>query len=278
MIKVVDPSVSYAASKIMPCCGLSLLYCNCGKTGKCSKATRSGCDSGTISACGSDCPLKAHTDIFTIEAQAINRQLAAKRPASDTDPFYDEFQVKSVRYEYPAGTLQKYISEKLAGKAMNPSMVAGELAENINALIYHRHDAPEVRAVDRETAVRNAEYIAQTFFDDPSEATAFMGEINRFAENDIFREKGVLVIYDTAARVKYFYRADRPAPYDEFDNREDLEAYLHSLLTDTGKWGSETVDEYTAVDKKIDGIIKRTKETLDPARVQKSLERLLKAF
>ncbi|WP_303046889.1 hypothetical protein [Oceanobacillus sojae] len=43
--------------------------------------------------------------------------------------------------------------------------------------------------MSREMALKQAEYVAEHYFDDEEEA-AFLNELNRYYENDVLREKG----------------------------------------------------------------------------------------
>src|SRR5690625_7069906 len=55
------------------------------------------------------------------------------------------------------------------------------------------HKSIEERAAYREMALKQAEYVAENFFDNEEERAAFMDEINRYYENDLLREKGYVV-------------------------------------------------------------------------------------
>lgn len=58
-----------------------------------------------------------------------------------------------------------------------------------------------------------AQYIADNYFDNPEDAKAFMDTINRFAENDILRDKGY-VVFDNGSDAPFKSYTMPGAPSD----------------------------------------------------------------
>ena len=106
----------------------------------------------------------------------------------------DEFILKGVKYHFPENTLHHTIAKALEGKVVNASLYAAELAGAIRSSISKPDRSVEERAAYREMARKQAEYIAENYFDSEEESKAFMNEINKYYENDLLREKGYIVI------------------------------------------------------------------------------------
>ena len=214
------------------------------------------------------------------------------------DPFDNPFQLTSVTYSFREGSLEDTINKYLDGKAFNSSLVAGELGKMLQGTFHNAHATVEERAVNRETAIRNAESIANVYFDDENEAKAFMDVIRKAAEDDVWREKGYLVVnvpdiralrphenpidtedsrmYNLFALKNYGMTPDKMTPemFKEMDA-----AFLTAFQKDKGKsLGAELNkpfdDNEKAVASKIESAIKQ----ISDISVNESLLRLLKAF
>ncbi len=128
-------------------------------------------------------------------AEAIEkRQLEQLEKAQAYNHLTDEFMLKGVKYHFPENTLHHTIMEVLEGKVVNASLYAAELAGAIRSSISMPDKSGEERAAFREMALKQAEYIAENYFDNEQEARFFMNEIYRYYENDVLREKGYIVI------------------------------------------------------------------------------------
>lgn len=109
------------------------------------------------------------------------------------NPLTDEFNLL-VKRNFPKNTLHHTINEALEGKVKNASLYAAELASAIRGSVSMSDKSAEERAAYREMALKQAEYIAENYFDNERESTSFMNEINKYYENDVLREKGYVVI------------------------------------------------------------------------------------
>lgn len=105
----------------------------------------------------------------------------------------DEFSL-TVKYNFPENTLHQTIKVALEGKVVNASLYASELASAIRSSVSMPDKSAEERAAYREMALKQAQYIAENYFDNEQEASSFMNEINKYYENDVLREKGYIVI------------------------------------------------------------------------------------
>src|SRR5690625_832626 len=72
-----------------------------------------------------------------------------------------------------------------------------ELAESIRSSISMPDKSVEERAAYSEMALKQAEYVAENYFDNEKERAAFIEEVNRYYENDLLRERGY-VVYDNS--------------------------------------------------------------------------------
>jgi hypothetical protein len=129
--------------------------------------------------------------------EAVTRRKAelAKKLSEpvEIDPFENEFQINGVTSTFMEGTLEALISGELNGKLKNASLVASELGKMIRGTFGNPDATVEERAIDRETALSHVKYLAENYFDDPDKAKAFLEKVQRFADNDILREKGYVV-------------------------------------------------------------------------------------
>ena len=160
----------------------------------------------------------------------------------------------------------------------------------IRGAVYNPNASVEERAINRETALRHTEYIAANYFDSPGEAKAFLDGVNRFAENDILREKGYTVIdgADIAPFRSYINPADGSigwsayaTKYGKSDIREifanpyERQLFFNSLSANQKKWSEEIIKAFENNEKAVADIINTVKSTLDETDVADSLRRLI---
>lgn len=127
-------------------------------------------------------------------AEAIEKRKVAQLEKEQAfNRLEDEFSIKGVQYHFPENTLQHTIKEALEGKVENASLYAAELGAAIRSSVSMSDKSSEERALSREMALKQAEYVAEYYFDNNEEAEAFMNEINQYYENDVLREKGYVV-------------------------------------------------------------------------------------
>jgi G3E family GTPase len=209
----------------------------------------------------------------------------------EIDPFDNAFQLRAVTYQFPEGGLQKSIADHLEGKTANPSLVASELGKMLKGTFSNPEATVEERAMDREIAIRNAEYIAKNYFDDEDEANAFMDLIKKAAEKDVYREKGYYVFDSSDEKHKPYclpsdqtifnmdaYAKQYGASMEELNDPERHTAFMGELKKNKSKWEANIIKEFNDNEKFIDGIIKEAIEKLTETSSDGSLKRLLKAF
>src|SRR5699024_5592911 len=100
-------------------------------------------------------------------AEAIEQRQLEKEQAYN--PLTDEFNLL-VKRNYSENTLHHTITEALEGKVKNASLYAAELASAIRSSISMSDKSVEERAAYREMALKQAEYIAENYFDNEEEA------------------------------------------------------------------------------------------------------------
>ena len=176
----------------------------------------------------------------------------------------------------------------------NSSLVASELGQMIRSAAYNNGTTVEERAVLRETGMKNAEYIAQNFFDNPDEAKAFLDGIKRFYYNDILREKGYTVLEGSGS--PYIFKSYTSPHNGEININEFSKKYgisdVKSLLSDPikwteftselnknkDKWSEEIIKAFEDNAQNVTNIINLVKSSLNEESVTSSMARILKAF
>lgn len=141
------------------------------------------------------------------------------------NPLTDEFNLL-VKGDFPENTLHHTISEVLKGKVVNEWVYAAELADSIRSSVSMRDKSAEERAAYREMALKQAEYIAENYFDNDEEKTAFMDEINKYYENDLLREKGY-VVFDNS-NLKPFKQYSSPRDGGEVSYMTFAKEYMEA--------------------------------------------------
>ena len=245
----------------------------------------------------SNSPLKRDESFFQQEAVAqrkIESGDSLAEPVAIT-PADNSFQIEGVSHVFNDGTLEKFIAERLDGKAKNASLVASELGKMLRGTILNPDASIEERAVSRETALKHATYIAENYFDNPDDASAFMENIERFANNDVLREKGYVVIDNSGLpplpSYQSFVKPDIGISLDAYAKHYGL-AHSHELFADKQTFNAfystlirhgdlrreEIVQRFADNEKMVAEILDKVKNHLDEAKVASSLQQLLKAI
>jgi ribosomal protein S17E len=233
--------------------------------------------------------LKFDESLFSQEAKdKLNADMAERINERNK-----EFAIVGVWYEFDEGTLEKFITDSLVGKARNASLVAGELSQMIRSAAYNNGATVEERAVMRETGMKNAEYIAHNYFDNPNEAKAFLDGIKRFYEYDILREKGYTVI-DNAGIAPFKSYISLPDGnislntyakkfgasdiWEIYNNPQTKKEFNNALNVNRDKWNEEIIKDFEDNERKVIDIINLVKNSLNENIVADSLTHLLRAF
>jgi hypothetical protein len=215
------------------------------------------------------------------------------------------------------GTLEALISDELGGKLKNASLVASELGKMIRGTFGNPDATVEERAIDRETALSHVRYLADNYFDDPDKANAFINKVQRFADNDILREKGYVVFdnsdmtpfksymssvkdSDSVSSTAYARLYQDSSVLDKDSGPQQANAFFNSLRGGEGvaeileaggfsafikaignnkaEWDALLSGNFAKNEKYVEDIINNVKSTLDEDHVAKSLARFMKAF
>lgn len=196
-------------------------------------------------------------------AEAIEqRRLEQLEKEQSFNRLTDDFSLKGVTYHFPENTLHHTITEAMEGKVINASLYAAELADSIRSSVSMPDKSAEERAAYRETALKQAQYVAENYFDNEEERTAFMDEVNRYYENDLLREKGY-VVFDNSdlepfkqyssprdnGKVSYMTLAKEYMDADSFERwinnestKEEADKFLRQLVNNSGKWSKEIIE------------------------------------
>ncbi|OEF97098.1 hypothetical protein [Desulfuribacillus alkaliarsenatis] len=193
----------------------------------------------------------------------------------DIHPLENDFQIKGVHYTFQQGSLEYIVANALDGKSVNPSLYASELGKAIRSTVSMPNATIEERAIYRETALKNAQHIAENYFDNEEEATAFINKIKQFAENDILREKGYNVIdnsgikpfasYSNAlnpgevsfsALAKRYFDEDFNERFINGDiSAEEFNKFYLEIANNKTRWENEIKLEFENSVKNVDEII-----------------------
>lgn len=198
------------------------------------------------------------------------------------NPLTDEFNLL-VKRGFPENTLHHTIHEAMEGKVKNASLYAAELAGSIRSSISMAHKSIEERAAYREMALKQAEYVAENFFDNEEERAAFMDEINRYYENDLLREKGY-VVFDNSdlepfkryssprdnGKVSYMTFAREYMDEDTFERwitneatKEEIDKFFRQLVSNQEKWSREIIEEAELHTQRVEKAIANVQEMLE---------------
>ena len=139
----------------------------------------------------------------------------------------------------------------------------------IGGLIHNPNASVEDRAVDREVALKHAEYFAKNYFNDSNEAQAFLIGIQKFADNDIMREKGYTIIEGSGLEpFKNYAMPEAPDSYinggaflkkydsslsakDLVSDSDKMSAFLKSILKNGAEWKKEIISDFESKEKLV---------------------------
>lgn len=200
------------------------------------------------------------------------RQLEQLEKEQAYNRLEDEFNL-GVKGEFPENTLHHTIKEALEGKVANASVYAAELASAIRSSVSMPDKNDEERAAYREMALKQAEYIAENYFDNEQEAVSFMNEIKKYYENDVLREKGYVVIDNSGLEpiknysshisndddVSFYTLVKRYMDENYFErfingegNPVESAKFLMQLKNNKEKYSEEIIEEFELNEQKVE--------------------------
>lgn len=186
--------------------------------------------------------------------------------------------------EFPDNTLHHVIKEALEGKVINASLYAKELASTIRSSVSMPDKSVEERAAYREMGLKQAEYIAEHYFDDELEAASFMNEINKYYENDVLREKGYVVFDNSDLEplksyssrmsndddISFYTLAKRYMDKDYFERfikgegtPKESARFLMEIKNNKEKYREEIIEELELNEQQVEKQITATKSIFD---------------
>jgi hypothetical protein len=259
-------------------------------------------------------------EFLSHEAVTQRKAELAKKLADpkEIDPFENEFQIMGVTYTFMEGSLEDLITDELGGKLKNASLVASELGKMIRSSFINPDATVEERAIDRETALNHVRYLAKNYFDEPDKAKAFLDKVQRFADNDVLREKGYIV-FDNSDMQPYksymssvkdsgsvstsaYARLYQDSSVLEKDsdpqkagaffnslqsnnvnvlgimNSGGFNSFIEAIGKNKAEWDAILSGNFAKNEKYVSDIISNVKSTLDEDYVAKSLARFMNAF
>ena len=136
------------------------------------------------------------------ETQTSQTSQTSKFDFSEYNGLLDINRVDSRAANYIYGKTFNFILDALSSR---------EVAEKLSNMIINCEDADlATRAADREAARDLAQYIADSYFDDPEEAQAFMEEINKRIEDSELIDKGYVLSDRAYLRDNYEFQLVKP--------------------------------------------------------------------
>lgn len=188
------------------------------------------------------------------------RELAQLEKELAYNPLTDEFNL-TVKGDFPENTLYHTVSEALKGKVANEYVYAVALTDSIRSAVSMKDKSVEERAAYREAALKQAEYVAENYFDNEEEKAVFLDDIYRHYENDLLREQGY-VVFDNSdlepfkeyssprdnGNVSYMALARAYMDEDTFESwnnnkasKEETDKFIRELVNNQGKWSKEII-------------------------------------
>ena len=121
---------------------------------------------------------------------------------------------------YSGSTLQYTIQKAVEGKVVNASLYAAELAAAIRSSVSMPDKSVEERAAYREMALKQAQYIAEHYFEDEQEAASFLNEIMKYDVKP-FKKYSNPISNDND--VSFYALANK---YNKYMDKDDLERFI----------------------------------------------------
>ncbi len=241
--------------------------------------------SGTITKDGSASQPALKFDTASFDREAFEKARDQKIRESA------EMLNASIEHTFNEGTLANHIHQSLKGKIDDADGVADRLNDMIRAT-FGSGATVEERAEQRETGLLHAEYLAETYFENPDEAKAFLDEIYRFANNDVLREKGYRLLDDwDGVPIRPYEDAttpDRRISHEAYARHagygslrevmadpETTKAFYGELEKKQGAWSKEIKEAFEASEARIDEIIAMVRGNLSEDKIAGSLNWLL---
>lgn len=198
----------------------------------------------------------------------------------DHTPGKKDIELDLVHYEFRDGTLEDLINKKLEGKANNASHLASEIAQQIRGAVSNPDATVEERAINRKTALKLSEHIAENYFDNPEEAEEFLSIIHKFAQNDEMREKGYVVIDNSDIAPfrpytiptapegyinggAYAEKYGKGSLFEIFRDPEKLKDYTKALEKNEQKWRNEIINDFNVNQQMVESIIDKAESLSD---------------
>lgn len=191
------------------------------------------------------------------------------------------------------GTVGADIMAHLEGKVANASQIAYNLEHNIFGTYRNKNATLEERAVNRETALQNAQYIADNYFKNAEEAKGFMDEITKQIDNDELREKGYSVMNDGSKPLKpyelLFHAVDEFAlnsyvkyyengKYDSLKDIENKGDFMRFMDANYKTLNPKIIAEFSATEKAVSAILDAVKKDVADGKynsaIQENLEKI----
>lgn len=242
--------------------------------------------------------LKFDKDFMSHEAATLRKMQLAEQLRQPAVIQSIETDVRlGIKYDFSPNSLEGYIASALNGKVQNSYVVANELGQMIRGAAYDRNNSTiDERAVRRETALLNAQYIADQYLHNPDEAKAFLKKVQEAADNDILREKGYVVIEGSG--IEPFRNYTMPGAPEGYVNtsallkKYDPNLSMRELMENPSKynafaseaqkyeqqWAAETILSFEQNAANVDGIIKQVKDTFDRSLAEENIQRLIAAL
>lgn len=199
---------------------------------------------------------------------------------------------KDAKYASNPDEVETKFKNALREKTENYRELSFEIGKLLSSYEKGNGATVEERAANRATGLKLAEYVANTFLDDPDEAAEFMKNANLAAESDEWREKGYNVgDLNPESRTRPLPKAvevDPSIPRTNKDgsiNFDYIKAYFESYIAKFGKtgekyaaWESQKNKEFSANENRVNETLKKAKNSLDAAQINNNLQALIKNF
>ncbi len=243
-------------------------------------------------------------ELFGAERMGNNREEAPEGIDDYPDILADAGQMLSIRYVFEPGSPEDIMNSQLENKSINSSVVANELSNMLRQTSTNKDARVELRAENRESAFKCAEYIADKYLN-AGEKKKFMSAVEELYIEDIKTEKGYYELEPDKLAIEGSVDAQGASDYliigftSKFMAEHGLNS-LSSIKTDGKVWeeyihdlnfflsnasredraAAERVGKGLVLDREsnVDKVTKNVRFNFNDSLYDKNLKRLLNAF
>ena len=136
-----------------------------------------------------DGSLKLTDILFSPEIQKAAHDRIIEITTRPSEPMDVEEQIRSWHFLLDSGSPEEKMDLALGNESLNSSWVTHELTLALRQTAFNKTASVEQRAINRESALKCAQYIADKYLDS-GKKDKFMSAVNRIYTEDLYNDKG----------------------------------------------------------------------------------------